>query len=53
MAAQNNTPTDEQEKPSSGADKAKQQLYAIIGFFKTLFVLPIMCNSEFLNNFTL
>ena len=34
MAAQNNTPTDEQEKPSSGADKAKQQLKAIIGFFK-------------------
>ena len=34
MAAQNNTPTDEQEKSSSGADKAKQQLNAIIGFFK-------------------
>ena len=33
MAAQNNTPTDEQEK-SKGADKVKEQLSTIIGFFK-------------------
>ena len=33
MAAQKYTPTDEQEK-SRGADKAKEQLKAIIGFFK-------------------
>jgi hypothetical protein len=33
MAAQKYTPTDEPEK-SSGADKVKEQINAIIGFFK-------------------
>lgn len=34
MAAQKYTPTDEQEKSSKGAEKVKEQLNAIIKFFK-------------------